>query len=158
VVIILLTVPTTIASLGTYVSEAPQSALPKSENEALLFLKKQPKGTVLTYPFKGAATGVGPTPLYIYTTTAYVSAYSGKPVFLEDEMNLGIMQYSFEERKSSIEYFLNTLDETEAYKFLRDNNITYVYWLKNQSAKITAKELGLTEIFNNGDAKIFKVN
>ncbi len=158
-VLVLLTIPTTVSALGNYTSKTPQSVLPKSEKEALDFLKEQENGVVLTYPYaKSTLSKVGPTPLYLYTTTAYVSAYSAKPVFLEDEMNLGIMQYSFEERRNSIENFLDTLDEKEAYQFLRDNNIFYVYWLKNQHARVGESQLGLTKIFDNGDVKIFRVN
>lgn len=158
VVIILLTIPTTIFSVGSYTIRIPQSALPKNELEALNFLKNEPSGIVLTYPYVKKDTAENPVPLYLYTTTAYVSAFSGKPVFLEDEMNLGIMQYSFEERRESIEYFLNTLDEEKAYRFLRENNIVYVYWLKDQHARIGDKQLGMIKIFQNDNVSIFKVN
>lgn len=158
VVVVFLTVPTTISSLGSYVPKVPQSSLPKSELEALNFLSKHPFGTVLTYPYVKENVAGSPIPLYLYTTTAYVSAYSNKPVFLEDEMNLGIMQYSFAERRGSVENFLTTLDETEAYNFLRDNKISYIYWLKNQRARVGDSQLGLTKIFDNGEAIIFKVN
>lgn len=157
VVIVLLTIPTTISSLRNYIGK-PQSILPKSELEALTFLKKEPSGIVLTYPYIKENLDSYPTPLYLYTTTAYVSAYSGKPVFLEDEMNLGIMQYSFEERRESVESFLSTLNEKEAYDFLRKNNIKYVYWLKGQHARVGDKQLGLTKIFENEDATIYVVN
>ena len=158
VLVILLTIPTTIFSLTNYVSRSPQSALPKNEKEALDFLKGQPRGIVLTYPFINIASDFKPIPLYLYTTTAYVSAYSEKPVFLEDEMNLGIMQYSFGERRKGIESFLSTLNEKEAYQFLRDNNISYVYWRKNQYARVGDSQLGLTKIFDNEDVNIFVVN
>lgn len=158
-IVILLTIPTTVSTLDNYVSKVPHSILPESEKEALDFLKHQPSGAVLTYPYDKDLKSVEvPTPLYLYTTTAYVSAYSGKPVFLEDEMNLGIMQYDFETRHKSIESFLNTLDIDAAHKFLRDNNITYVYWLNGQYARIGDKQLGLTKIFDNGDATIYVVN
>ena len=157
--LILFTIPTTVAALESYMSIAPQSILPEKEAEALSFLNKQDNGVVLTYPYiKGGTLENGPTSLYLYTTTAYVSAYSGKPVFLEDEMNVGIMQYDFETRRESVEQFLDTLDEKEAYQFLRDNNITYVYWLKDQHARVGDKQLGLTKIFDNGDATIYVVN
>ena len=158
IAIILLTIPTTISSLGNYTPIFPQSNLPKNELEALTFLKSKPSGVVLTYPYAKSVSDGSPIPLPFYTTTAYVSAFSGKPVFLEDEMNLGIMQYSFGERRESVESFLNTLDEENAYRFLRDNNIAYVYWLDGQHARVGDKQLGLTKIFENEGVKIFKVN
>ncbi len=158
VMIILLTVPTTICSLGNYISKTPHSTLPKSELEALNFLNKEPSGTVLTYPYAKENSTNSPIPLYLYTTTAYVSAYSGKPVFLEDEMNLGIMQYDFQERRNSVKNFLNTLDVESARNFLRENNIAYVYWLKDQRARVGDLQLGLTLIFENENVTIYAVN
>jgi len=155
--IILLTVPTTINLLGNYIHN-PQSILPNYEIEALNFLEDQTSGVVLTYPYLDKNYIDYSLPLYLYTTSAYVSAFSNKTSFLEDETNLGIMRFPFEERRKSVDNFLNTLDEKIAYNFLRSNNITYVYWLKGQSARVGDKQLGLTKIFDNIDVKIFKVN
>ena len=160
VLLMILTVPTTAASLGNYLPEKPQSTLPVSEKEALDFLSHQPSGIVLTYPFDSEKSDKAnpPRPLYLYTSTAYVSAFSRHPTFLEDEMNLDIMRYPWHQRKESIENFLNTLDENDAKAFLKDNNISYVYWLKDQHARVGDFQLGLTRIFENGEVTIFKVN
>lgn len=160
IVLVLLTIPTTIASMGNYLPASPQSVLPAKEMEALEFLSGQPRGVVLTYPYdmEKSAKAVGPRPLFLYTSTAYVSAFSGQPVFLEDQMNLDIMQYAWIERKKSVENFLNTLDIESARSFLKGNNIAYVYWLKDQHGRIGDFQLGLTEIFKNDDVTIFKVN
>jgi uncharacterized membrane protein len=68
------------------------------------------------------------------------------------------MRYPWHQRKESIENFLNTLDENDAKAFLKDNNISYVYWLKDQHARVGDFQLGLTRIFENGEVTIFKVN
>jgi len=87
VIIILLTIPTTILALkDVYIPSRPPAALPKDEISALKFLSEQPQGIVLTYPFdpiksKEAET-ISPRPLYLYTSTAYVSAFSSQSTFL----------------------------------------------------------------------------
>lgn len=160
ILVIIITIPTTISSLSNYLSIKPHAYISKSEIEALNYLKEQPDGVVLTYPYfpQNQNSLSHPTPMYLYTTTAYVSAYSEKSTFLEDQTNLVITQYPWESRRVDIQKFLNTLDISEATKFLKDNNITYIYWLKDQHARIGDKQLGLTKIFDNGNATIYKVN
>jgi hypothetical protein len=160
ITIMAFTIPTTIASLGNYLPPKPQSILPSGEIEALKFLSKQPFGIVLTYPFDLEASNKAqaPRPLYLYTSTAYVSAFSGKPVFFEDQINLDIMQYPWQTRRVDVEKFLSTFDIDSAINFLKENNITYIYWLKSQHARQGDKQLSLTQIFQNTDVTIFKVN
>lgn len=158
--LILITIPTTIASMGNYLPPEPQSILPESELKALEFLSGQPQGVVLTYLYdeEKAKIAAAPRPLYLYTSTAYVSAFSGHPVFLEDQINLDIMQYQWQQRRASVEDFLATFDISAAGSFLRENNITYIYWLKDQHAREGDAQLGLTQIFKNDGVTIFKVN
>ncbi len=157
---ILFTVPTTIASMDNYFPVKPQSILPQGEMEALRFLSEEPDGVVLTYPYDAykASKAIPPRPLYLYTSTAYVSAFSGQQIFLEDQINLDIMQYPWEKREISIEDFLNTLDIGRARNFLKENNIRYIYWLKDQHANVENKKLGLTQIFQNSSVTIYEVN
>jgi hypothetical protein len=158
--LVLLTLPTTIASMGHYFPGNPQSILPDNEKVALNFLSKEEKGIVLTYPFdaKKSAEAKAPRPLYLYTSTAYISAFSGQPVFLEDQINLDIMQYPWQERRILIENFIETLDIENAKSFIKDNNIKYIYWLEDQHARIGDKELGLTRIFYQNGVSIFRVD
>ncbi|MEK7112139.1 MAG: hypothetical protein AAB875_02315, partial [Patescibacteria group bacterium] len=94
VFIFLLTIPTTIGTLSHYLPSRPPAKISKEELKALNFLAKEPTGVVLTYPFdalKAKEAEVNPPrPLYLYESTAYVSAFTKKPVYLEDEVNLDI--------------------------------------------------------------------
>jgi len=149
------------SSLRHYWSSTPPAKLSNGEVEALKFLASQPDGVVFTYPFDKyqakAAEAIAPRPLYLYDSTAYVSAFSKKTVFLEDEVNLNITGYQWRERKENILDFYNTLDVKKGYNFLRLNNITYVYWLKSQHARVGDTELGLNKIFENNEVWIFKL-
>ncbi len=57
-----------------------------------------------------------------------------------------------------VEDFLNTLNQTKARDFLKKNNISYIYWVKPQGAKLGEIQLGLTNIFENSASTIYKVN
>lgn len=162
IAIILLTVPTTYLTLkDVYLPIRPPAMLENEEISALNFLSKQPDGVVLTYPFdKLAAEKAGsnpPRPLYLYTSTAYVSAYSGHVVFLEDEVNLDITGYDWRSRRAEVEDWYRQQDYIKAREFLRTNNIKYVYWLKGQRAYLGETQLGLVRIFENAKVDIYMV-
>jgi hypothetical protein len=160
VVVILLTLPTTFSTLQDYLSPYPPAILSNEELEALNFLGKQPDGIVLTYPYdyleSKKVTFSFLKPLYLYESTAYVSAFSQKPVYLEDEVNLAITGYDWEKRRKEVEKFWSTFDKGAALPFLRKNNISYIYLVGEQQARFK-NTVGTTEIFANNQVKIYKV-
>ena len=153
-------------TLQHYLPKMPQSFVSKNEIEALDFLAKQPDGVVLTYPFdKYKATEAiknPPRPLYLYDSTAYVSALSKKTVFLEDEVNMNIMGYDWKNRREEVLNFVSTLDKKIGKDFLDKNNIKYLYLAKKISPlvgeylKLGSTELGLNMIFENKESIIYQ--
>lgn len=161
--LVLLTVPTSLSTLWYhYLPSRPPAMVSNAELEALDFLKNQPRGTVLTYPFdrQAAERAIAnpPRPLYLYESTAYVSAFSVKPVYLEDEVNLDITNYNWKTRREKVLAWLESLNQEEAKGFLKENNIKYVYWVKPQRAKLGETQLGLSRLFENREVDIYKVN
>ncbi len=159
--IILLTVPTTLGTLTHYLPARPPAKISNEELEALTFLAKEPQGVILTYPFDRIkakeAEANPPRPLYLYESTAYVSAFAKKPVFLEDEVNLDITGYSWGERKLKVEKFLKSFEAGEARAFLKENNISYIYWIKGQRTLLREEQLRLERIFENNLVDIYRV-
>ncbi len=160
--IILFTVPTTIGTLQHYLPARPPAKLSNAELEALKFLSEQPEGVVLTYPFDkdaaDAAINNPPRPLYLYESTAYVSAFSNKPVYLEDEVNLEITGYEWRARREKAERFFSADINDEAKTFVADNNISYIYLIRNQIPTMDTYQGNLEEIFVNDEVNIFRVN
>ena len=157
---VVLTLPTTYQTLrNNYLTVQPPSYLPNEEVEALSFLSGQPEGVVLTYPFDVEASMrvEAPKPLYLYVTTAYVSAYSKKSIYLEDEMNLDITGFDWRGRRESVERFYESLDEEFVRNFLRENNISYIYWVDGQRARLGETQLGIERIFENERVDIYMV-
>jgi len=161
ILIVLLTIPTTIITLKeVYIPSRPPAKLSINEHEALNYLKTQPDGTVLTYPYDAdkayAAIDNPPRPLYLYESTAYVSAYSDKTIFLEDEVNLNITGYDWKIRKEKLLDWYKESEQEKARNFLKDNNIKYIYWVIPQRALLGESQLGLTKIFENKEVIIYE--
>ncbi len=168
ILFVVLTIPTTIITLReVYLPKRPPAMLSKEELSALEFLKNQPNGVVLTYPFDklraSQAVANPPRPLYLYESTAYVSAFSGKTTFLEDEVNLNITGYDWPTRRTDIESWYREPNVEKAREFLKKNNIKYIYLLKGvpngtpQRAYLGEGQLGLIRLFENKDVNIWKV-
>jgi hypothetical protein len=159
--VLLFSVFNAVSTLRHYLPLRPPAKISNGELEALKFLSKQPEGIVLTYPFDrvaaDAAASNPPRPLYLYESTAYVAAFSGKPVYLEDEVNLDITGYDWPARRKKVEEFLEAKDQSLARDFLKDNNISYIYWVVGQRASLAEKQLGFEKIFENDEVNIFEV-
>ncbi len=169
-VVVLLTLPTTIGAMKHYLPRNPPAFLSPLEIEALNFLKNEPKGVVLTFPFdsiKAREAEVNPPrPLYLYDSTAYVSAFSEKITFLEDQVNLDITGYNWKERLDDINKWYKEPNLQKAREFLKENSIKYIYWLKGDKQYLYATEqrsfLGETDlviekIFENKEVGIYMV-
>jgi len=161
--IFILIITTTLISnwetIGRYLSNPAPTTLQNSEIEALNFLKNQNDGFVLTYPYDKykKKNMIAPIPLYAYETTAYVSAFSGKEAFLEDEMNLEITGFNWRQRQSEEEKFFTTTDKFFARGFHVNNKIDYIYLVGDQFFSLSIFDLQINEIFNNGQVRIYKV-
>jgi hypothetical protein len=160
--LVLLTIPTTLITLkDVYIPSRPPAILPSDEIQALKFLSDQPQGVVLTYPFNSIlskeAEANPPRPLYLYTSTAYVSAFSAHPTYLEDEINLNITGYDWEIRLLGIESWYKESKQEKSRAFLKDNSIKYIYWLKGQRALLGEGQLGIKNIYENSSVTIYQV-
>lgn len=153
------------STLQHYLPKMPQSKISTDEIEALKFLEKESDGIVLTYPFdqhKSKAANFSPRPLYLYESTAYVSAFSKKPVYLDDEVNMNIMGYDWKIRREQVFSFISNLDSEKGKDFLIKNNIRYIYLAKKISPlegeylRLGSTELNLNMIFENKDYIIYR--
>ncbi len=157
--ILLPLLPGNLGTIKIYLGFPPPAMLSTREIEGLKFLAKQPEGVVLTFPYnKFAQNGLRPPlPLYLYESTSYVAAFTGQPVFLEDEMNLDITGYPWQERKTQVKQFFQSRDAIWARGFLINNKISYIYLVGGQKFPLPPGDLGVKMIFNNGQVKIYQV-
>lgn len=169
ILVVLLTLSTTIGTLSlSYLPMRPPAKISHQELAALKFLEKQPQGVVLTYPFDEykaeLAVNNPPRPLYLYASSAYVSAFSQHPTYLEDEINLNITGFDWRNRREKSMLPFDSLNQEEVQKFLADNKIHYLYLVLNQTPvfgqrfRLGEGQLGLTNIFENQEVVIYRVN
>jgi hypothetical protein len=159
VFVVFLTLPTTVSTMQHYLAAKPQAKISKDELSALKFLRSQPQGVVVSLQIPGVTYDKEefPIPLYSYDSTAYVSAFSQKPVYLEDLVNLNIMAYNWPERLRKIKVFLANTNSLDAAKFLKDENISYVYLLKRNGVGLDEAALNIQNIYDNDTVIVFKV-
>ncbi len=146
-------------SIKTFLSNPAHAYISNNELDGLNHLKSLPQGNVLTFPYnKYLKTNKStPIPLYMYETTGYVSAYSQKPTFMEDEMNLDITGYNWQNRLSDETKFFTTDDKYFARGFLLNNNIGYIYLVDNQNFKLSPFDLQIDKIYENSQIRVYKV-
>lgn len=162
-IIAALTLPVTFLTLrDVYIPGRPPAMVSNDEISALSFLSKQPRGTVLVRPFDEFAAKVAeanpPRPLYLYTSTAYVSAFSGKQTFLEDEINLDIMGYDWRQRRDKVLSWFEESDTEVKKDFLKSNGISYIYWIKDGVSPLDLGKLSLSNIFENDLVTVYRVD
>jgi hypothetical protein len=156
----IVTIPTTLGTLYYhYLPSRPPARLSFGELEALEFLKGQPHGIVLAraYDEKLRDKFDLPLPLFVYETSAYISAFSQKTEFVADEVNLEIIGVSYKDRVIGTKEFFRTRDENFARDFLRKNNIKYIYVTKFERWDPNEKSLDIKKIFENDEVKVYQV-
>lgn len=160
-IILVTTFLSNIPTYQNYLGNPAPAAINPQEIEALNYLKQQPQGIVLTYPYDpyikiGMTT---PIPLYAYETTSYVAAYSRHKTFVDDYMNLSNSGYKYEDRLLSSSLFFEQKDIFRDRGFLVNNQISYIYIVGAQIAKtnLNTKDMYLTKIFDNQWAQIYQV-
>jgi hypothetical protein len=163
-VIILLTfvIITPISSVWTFRSGLDGHAAYIATNEltALKYLREQPEGVVLTFPYnqylRYAINNPTPLPVWAYQTSVYVSAYSNKQTYLEDLMQQGILGNDFVSRQTNAEkYLTQKMTDREAADFLKSEKIKYFYVPKTLSPQVNVKPKGQI-IFENDAAIIYQ--
>jgi len=152
--------PSAIKTFWWYNSPVPTTILEVKEKEALDFLRKNssPQGVILTYPYQEKKKGNFGYPIPLtYYNSLYVSFFSDRRTYLEDQNTANILGYPLEERLEKVEKFFMTNEKEVAGNFLQQEGIDYIYLVDDQKIKLE-RDLPITEIFNNGKVRIFKVN
>lgn len=154
--IVFLTVPTTMSTLVHYLPKRPPAKLAVTEIEALNILKLKPEGVVMSpvYDERLNARFGAPKPLFAYTSTSYVSAFSGKPSFVADSVNLEILNIDSLPRVNATREILKGNNNSQV--LLEKNDIKYIYIPKQMNVKVDEGRLGVEKIFDNQDVAIYQ--
>ncbi|QQG42211.1 MAG: hypothetical protein HYV90_02745 [Candidatus Woesebacteria bacterium] len=159
VAIVLITPISSIATFRSWLYPNPPAYLSGMEYTALKYLSTQADGTVLKHPFDRDMRGKfkDPYPLSVYADNSYVSAYSGKSVYIEDVEQQIILNTDYETRVKNADRFFVEKDLKWSSKFLKDNDIRYVYLPKIYQLPMAEEEYPIKKIFENNAVNIYKV-
>lgn len=154
-VVILAPINSLVTANG-YLGKTPHAFVPVKEEAGLNFLAKQEDGIVLTYPYdeKLKTKVAEPWSILIYDSTAYVSAFSKKGVYLEDLGQNQILLTDYKKRLvASNDFFQKPTNY--GLEFLNNNKIRYVYLPKIFNIRLDEKEVD--NIFENEEVVIYRV-
>lgn len=145
ITLVVLTLPTTWITLkDIYLPSRPPAKISIQEIQALQFLQGQPAGIVLVPPAIPDPYAPPPRPLYLYESTSYVSAFSGHPVYFEDQGSLTITGYNWQDREQQVKDFLTKNTDIKAISYLYIPNL-----------KFDASGMGFKNIFTNSEVTIW---
>jgi len=160
VVLIVASLPSAIKTFWWYNSPVPTAILEIKEKEALDFLRRSSSShsVILTYPYQEKKKGNFGYPIPLtYYNSLYVSFFSDRRTYLEDQNTANILGYPLEERLKKVEDFFLTTDKEMADDFLRKEGVDYIYLVDDQKIVLEGR-LPIIGIFNNGKVRIFKVD
>ncbi|MBI2196435.1 hypothetical protein HYU45_02365 [Candidatus Daviesbacteria bacterium] len=158
IILILAPINSFVTARG-YFGKTPHAFISAKELEGLQFLSAQPDGIVLTYPYDGKLKQNldEPWPLFVYDSTAYVSALSEKPVYLEDEPQNQILLTDYKKRLvASKDFFLKPLSGSS--KFLQQTQIKYIYLPKIYNIRLDESTGIVTKTFENEELVTYATN
>ncbi len=157
ILLIVFTIPTSLNTLSQHLPKRPPAKLSTLEIEGLSTLSKQPDGDVLSPSFdeKWTSEFAAPKPLFAYTATSYVSAFSQKPTFIADTINLDILGVDYKGRINTTKEILK--GTTNSHQLLMNNHISYLYIPKRTGVTIDEGKLGVEKVFENDEVRIYKV-
>lgn len=160
IVLVLLVTPlSSFATFRSWLYPNPVAYLPANEKSALEFLAGQERGIILKHPFDPELRNryKDPYPLLVYADNAYVAAYSGKPVFIEDVEQQIILDNDYKNRLNEVNRFFVNKDLLWSKKFLAENKISYIYLPKIYQLPAAEQEFPMKKIFENEGVNIYRV-
>ncbi len=158
--VFIMAVPTQLGLLWQFYSSTPLSKVSFDELKALDFLKNQKEGIVLTMPFNKYERDKykdPPIPMYAWYDTGYISAFSSKRTLISDEEQVNIMGYKIEDLLEEREEIFKSEDYNKVNIFLKKHKVGFIYLAWDQQFKAENDKLNADLIFQNKDAKIYKV-
>ena len=159
ILIILITPISSVATFRNGFYPNPPAYLPVAEYNGLKFLSTETDGIILKRPFeqKDRSRFKDPYPMSVYADNAYVSAHSGKSVFIEDVEQQIVLNTDYKGRLTDAGRFFVEKDLTWSKTFLKVNNIAYIYLPKIYALPMAEEEYPMKKIFENKDVNIYKV-
>lgn len=158
--IIIFSVPTQVALIYSFYNRTPITKIDSQELLALDFLKKNVSSDsiILAPPYNKDLNLNDPIPqIWDWFDTSYISALSGKSVYLSDSEQLDIMGYDFKKRLDFSKNVFLEIDPSAFSKQLRETGINYLYFPLPLSPKVILTQTNLQKVFSNTLVEIWEI-
>src|SRR3989344_4678351 len=150
-IVILMSLPSSLDILRTFAQFPAHSFVSDDELYALRFLKKQPAGVVFTpLPNESNKQQATPVPLSAMADNAYITAFSGKQLYIGDEVQLQLTGVDYEAlAKKSLDWNCDTILDVD-----------YLYELYSRPIgnKLEKCKGNLKIIYENNQVRLYKAN
>ena len=139
--------PTNYETVTLYTSHKNVRYIPDEEVQALTYLRSLPDGVVLTQSFRAKESSI----LAENYDTAYVTAFSGKPMFLADRDQLNLLGISYQEDLKTLTSDPCSFIAKVQYVYIRTN-------AQDKTMQTCVERLDTLErVFQNKTASVWKV-
>lgn len=164
-VIVIFSVPTVIGNLNEFYGGG-RTALARISNQEIAALKyleqnTSEKAVILTMPFNKNLKdkfSSQPWPIYVWYSTAYISALAGRRIYLTSEEQALITGYPIDKRLPKMKRFFEQTDFSFNREFLESEKINYIYIAKNEVEKpLDIQQNKLAVFFENSEVIIYKI-
>ena len=165
-IILILMVPTQIGLIiefyGTPAHVRPAYAkIDSNELAALAFIKNNtnPNDIILTPPYDPNLNLKDSIPnIWDWFDTSYIAAFSGRRTYMDDYEQNDIMGYDYRKRLATKQKIFEGSDPNLFVQYLKSTKANLVYFPEILKPKINLATIGLTKIYSNSNAEVWKVN
>ena len=154
-------VPTQIGLLHEFYSRPAFAKITGKEVEALNFVKNNtPQDSVIVTPPYNQYLDLGSsTPnIWDWFDTSYVAALSGRRTYFDDYEQVDIMGYDWKGRLEVKKTVFAGDDVDTVKNAFADTKGNILYYPKVEAPVVDPGSYGLTKIFENSDAVVWKAN
>lgn len=158
---ILLMIPTQYGLLKDFYGRPAFAKVSSTELEALKYIKQNTDegSVILTPPYNQYLNLEDVTPnIWDWFDTSYVSALTSRHTYFDDYEQVDIMGYDFRSRLEIKRIIFESEDVEEVKKVFESTNADILYFPKSTPPKVSLKDLGLVNIFENSSVEVWRAN
>jgi len=160
IIIVTLAIPTQLGLLKEFYSRPAFTKIDQQELSALDYLKKETssKSVILTPPYnKYLRLNLSTPPIWAWSDTAYVSAFSERETYFADFEQNDIMGYDINKRIAYQQEIFSQTNPLMVEALLKEKNINYLYFPKLLRPKANLSKTHLIKVFSNSEVEIWKI-
>lgn len=160
IIIILVAIPTQVGLLTNFYHRNALAKIDRNEQDALSFLKDTtPQNSIILTPLfnKYLALNLSTPPIWGWSDSVYVGAFSQRRVYLADEEQIANTGYDYLVRKN-LEEKLFSIEDPKAFDIIiKEIDADYLYFPVPQRPNVNLNETSLKKVFSNSLVEIWQI-